>query len=222
MDDFEQSFKPQDSFMELIDYALKVVDARDAMLEDEFLVQWKINQQRGNSYSNFIHVSPDWQKRITVKIDEDKERHEWFAEICEPLFEFPMDNAGMGIQVVQPYGQKCAEFVRIQDNQTWQICLTATSPIILYSVQKCRITLHNFDGACTDKLDVRIVPSQSSLPINTQTVPDGKADEVKEMVMSKIWRNYAARLGKIDMENSGNSNPTNNESSAVYEGLKTK
>lgn len=221
-DDFEQSFAPQDSFFKPIDYQLKVIDARDAMLEEEFLIQWKYAQQKGIPYSSYIAISPDWKKRITIKLDHDKERDEWFADICEPLYEFPMDYCGLGVQEVQPLGQKCAEFVRIQTSEVWQTCLTASSPVILYSVEKCRIKLHNFDGACTDKLDVWIIPSQSSLPINEQVVPDGKADTIREMVISNIWRNYNARLGKIDMSNEGNSNPNPNESAMVYEGLKTK
>lgn len=222
LDDFYQSFKTESDFFDLQDAALRIVDARDAMIEDEFLVQWKINKQRGNANSSFIRVNPDWQKRITIDIKEDKERGEWYGEICEPLFEFPMDSYGNGVQEVWPYGQKCAEFIRIQDSEAWQICLTASSPIILYSVQKCRITLHNFDGACTDKLDVRIVPSQSSLPINEQVVPDGKSDEIREMVISKMWRNYSARLGKIDMSNNGNPNVEPDNSGMVYDNLKTK
>lgn len=221
-DSFEQSFAPQDSFFRDIDYQLRVIDARDAMLEDEFLVQWKYNQARGNQYSEFIHINPFWLKRITIDLEHDKELGEWYANICEPVFEFPMDECGYGVQEVHPYGQKCAEFVRILNHQSWQVCLTATSSIVLYSVQNCKIVLHNFDGFCTSKLDVMIVPSQAALPINEQTVPDGKADEIREMVISKMWRDYSARLGKINMTNDGNQNPQPVESGAIYDGLKTK
>lgn len=221
-DSFYQSFKPADAFLTIDDFALKVGDETNGLLEEEFLVQWKINQQRGNPYANFIHINPFWLKRITVDIKEDKERHEWYAEICEPIFEFPMDEYGNGVQDVKPYGQKCAEFVRILNHQIWQYCLTATSPIILYVVENCRIKLLNFDGACTEKLDVLIVPSQSAIPINERTLPDGKASEIYERVMSRVWRDYGARLGKIDMTNDGNENAQPIESGAVYDNLKTK
>jgi hypothetical protein len=91
----------------------------------------------------------------------------------------------------------------------------------LFSVEKCRIWLHNFFGCCKS-LELLIIPSQGGLPLEKQTVPDGKAANIREVVLNKAFRDMQARLGKISMHNDGNKNPNPNESSEVYDSLKTK
>lgn len=221
-DDFYQSFKTEDGFFGIEDFALKIIDERDSALNEEFTVQWRIAQQKNNLYS-FVLVNPQWQKRVTLDIKHDDERMFYYVEICEPIYEFPFDQVGMGIQEVSPLGQNCSEFVRITLGQGWQPCMVSgTSSVVFYAVENCKIILYNFNGYCTKKLDVRIVPSQSALPINQQTVPDGKAAEIREKVLSKMWRDYMAKKGQIKVTNDGNPNPEPNETGLTYGGLVTK
>lgn len=218
-DSFYQTFKPQDAFFGTEDFARLLSDERDSLLDQEFYVLFQLSQRKGSI--GFIQVNPQWTKRITVEAVYDKEGKIWSAEICEPIYEFPFDEYGMGIQDVRPFGSECGEFVRISSNQHWQLCFAAPNDMIFYSLEGCKITLYNFNG-CAEKLDIRIVPSQSKLPLEQQYVPDGKASQIREMVLSRMLRDYAAKPGKLDMSNDGNANPQPNETGLVFDNLKTK
>lgn len=222
LDDYYQTYKTESDFFSLEDFAKKIVDERDLSLNEEFTVEWRIAKQRNNLYS-FILVNPQWQKRITADIKHDVELNMYYAEICEPIYEFPFDQVGMGVQQVSPLGSDCGQFIRIANSQTWQPCMVSgTSGVVFYAVQNCRINLYNFNGYCTKKLGVNIVESQSALPINKQTVPDGKAAEIREKVLSKMWRDYMAKKGQIKVTNDGNPNAQPNETGLTYAGLVTK
>lgn len=220
MDDFFQEFKPEDSFITLDDIAKKVVDERDALLEQEFLIQWRIEQQ-SKSPNYYIAINPQWQKHEFVALEKNEDSGLWFAKICTPLFEFPLDEYGVSVQNVMPFGSSCSQFVRMAQNEEWQLCLMPTVSTIFYTVENCQVILHNFDGYCTSKLDIQIVPSQSALPYNQQTIPDGKAAQIREAVLSKMFRDYAAKRGQIKMHNDGNPN-VQNETGLIYDNLKTK
>lgn len=222
LDDFYQTFQTENDFFGLPDTAKKVIDERDSSLNEEFTVQWRLAQQKNNLY-NFIIVNPMWQQRTVIDIKHDDDRKQYYAEMCDPVYEFPFDQYGMGIQEVMPMGSDCSEFVRISTSQAWQPCMVSgTSSMVFYSIENCRINLYNFNGYCTKKLDVRYVPSQSALPVNKQTVPDGKASEIREKVLSKMWRDYMAKKGQIKVTNDGNPNPQPNETGLTYAGLVTK
>lgn len=213
MDSFYQDFRPDSGFFTLEDFADRVVDVRDSELEREFLIQYQLT--RGSPPK----INPAWLKRIKVKVDHD-ENGDAFADVCEPLFEFPMDELGSGIQDVIPFKQGCAEFIRISTNQVWQLCMLPPTDRNFYAIEKCRIWLYNFFG-CTDYLSVLIVPSQSGLPLSEQTVPDGKAESIREVVMNSMWRDWQVKLGKINVHGDGNPNPQPNETGQLYD-LKTK
>lgn len=213
-DDFYSGFRPANGFFTIEDIARKVVDERDSELDREFLVQL-------NNKNQYPMVNPMWVKHVIVPIEQDDTTKQYFAKICEPLYEFPMDERGMATQTVSPFGGGCSQFVRITTQQDWSLYLTASSDIVFYSVEGCRILLSNFYNCC-DKVDCVIVPSQSGLPLNQQTVPDGKAANIREVVLSKMFRDYQARLGKISQHNDGNKNPQPNESGLIFENLTTK
>lgn len=214
MDDFFQSFRPATAFYDLEDFAYRIIDERDNLLEAEFLVQFNRNK------NSFPIVSPSWLTREAVDVKKD-EQGRFYADVCASLFEFPEDIFGSGIQNVVPFGSECAEFVRITNHQTWQVCLSVSSSVNLYAVEKCRIWLYNFFG-CTDKLEIRLVPSQAGLSLENQTVPDGKAADIREIVLNKAFRDMQARLNRISTHNDGNPNSNPNETSMVYDNLKTK
>ncbi len=127
----------------------------------------------------------------------------------------------MGVQRLSPRGSACGEFIRISPNQAWQLCIAAPSSIAFYSISGCRVTLYNFNG-CADELDLWVVPSQSKLSLENQTIPDGMASQVRELVLSKLFRDYQAKQGKIDMNNDGNPNPQPNETGMIYTNTKTQ
>lgn len=212
MDSFYQDFRPDSAFYILEDFADRIVDVRDSELEREFMIQYARDEP--------VKINPAWLKRVKVKVDLD-ENGSAFADICEPLYEFPIDEVGLAVQEVMPFGQGCAEFVRIGINQVWQVCMIPPTDKNFYSVEKCRIWLYNFFG-CTDYLNVLIVPSQSGLPLEQQTVPDGKAESIREVVLNSMWRDYNMKLGKISVHGDGNPNPQPNETGQVYDTLKTK
>lgn len=221
-DSFYQSFRPASAFFTLEDFALSVINERDDLLDQEFRQLWNYNQQRnkGNN-SDFINVNPQWVITIKEEIKYDDENKNPYVDICKPLYEFPSDEFGNGVQSVSPVGGGCTQFVRIMSSTDWQICMTATNEITFYSLEGCRIFLHNFNGCCKS-LSIRIIPSQSALPINEQTVPDGKAAHIIEVVLQKMFRSYQAKLGKIEMVNQQNPNPSPNETSTLYPNLTTK
>lgn len=213
-DSFYQNFRPATAFFTLEDFARRIIDVRDSEMEKDFLIQY---QQNKNS---FPIISPQWLEREVVKIDRNEEGN-FYADVCTPVFEIPFDVRGAGIQEVSPMGSACAEFIRISHNQTWQMCMIATTDANFYSIEKCRIWLHNF-YACAEKLNVLFVPSQAGLPLEKQTVPDGKAETIREVVLNSVWRDYQMKLGKISTHVDGNPNPNPNESSMLYESTKTK
>lgn len=213
-DDFHQQFRPATAFFSIDDFAAGIRDERDNLLDTEFQIQ--INKNKGV----FPEVNPNWLSREVVDVKRD-EQGKWYADVCTPLYEFPQDERGMGIQDIDPFGGGCAEFVRITNHQAWQICLLPPTHQNFYSVEKCRIWLYNFFN-CTPKLEVTIVASQSGLPLDKQTVPDGKAATIREVVLNKFFRNYQVKLGKIKTINDGNPNPQPNETGLTYDALKTK
>lgn len=213
-DDFNQTFRPANAFFTLEDFALKAVQVRDSELEREFLIQYQQNK------TSFPVINPMWLDREKVPVKKDEEGN-WYADVCTPIYELPMDSRGAGIQDVKPFGNSCAEFVRITNQQQWQICMLPPTNQNFYSIEKCRIWLHNFYG-CTDSLNVVLVPSQSGKSLDQQTIPDGKVASVIEVVLNSMWRNYQIKLGKISVHGDGNPNPNPNETSMVYQDLKTK
>lgn len=214
-DDFEQGFRAANSFFTLEDYARKVCEERDSELEREFLVQYQQNKR------SFPVINPNWLKTVFIDLTKDHETGEWSGLICEPLFEFPFDELGSSVVDVSPSGNSCGEFVRISHHQSWAICMTPTTDMIFFSVQGCRLLLYNFFG-CTEKARATIVPSQSGLPFEQQSVPDGKVAQIKEVVLNRMFRDFQVKLGKISAHNSGNPNPSPNETDLIYDGLKTK
>lgn len=214
MDSFYQEFAPANAFFSLDDFAQRIADCRDSELEREFLIQYQQNKL------SFPIVNPAWLSRETVEIKKDEEGNS-YADVCTPLYEFPFDSKGSGVQEVIPMGTACAEFIRIAFDQVWQVCMAPSNSVNFYSVEKCRIWLHNF-YACTDKLMVLLVPSQSGLSFEKQSVPDGKAESIRELVLNRMWRDYQVKLGKIVTHTDGNPNPQPNETGLLYEGLKTK
>lgn len=215
MDSFYQSFMPANAFFVLNDFAYRIIDERDSMLETEFLIQYNRDK------NSFPIINPAWLERETVEVKKDSVGR-WYAETCRTLFEFPFDERGVAIQTVMPLGgSDCAQFVRITNDQQWQLCMLPPTSINFFSVEKCRIWLYNFGGCC-DNLELSFVPSQGGLSLEEQTVPDGKAANIREVVLSKMMRDMQIKLGKISAHNDNNPNPNPNESSLIYDGVKTK
>lgn len=213
-DDFYQTYRPANAFFGINDFAAKLVDERDNLLEAEFKIQ--LNRNR----NQFPVISPQWLSREMAEVKKD-DQGRFYVDICTPLFEFPEDERGSGLQNVIPYGKACAEFIRITPDQVWGMCMLPATSTNFYSLEKCRIWLHNF-YACTEKLEVVIVASQSGLSFENQSIPDGKAATIREIVINKMFRDYQVKLGKIQVVNDGNPNPQPNETGMIYEGLKTK
>jgi hypothetical protein len=215
MDDFNQSFAPANAFYTLEDFGYRLIDERDNLLETEFLVQYYKNKNQ------FPIINSQWLSREVVDVKKDEEGR-WYADSCIPLFEFPFDERGFAIQNVTPLGGgDCAQFVRIPNDQQWQICMLVANSMNYFSVEKCRIWLYNFFNCC-QKLELSIVPSQAGLSLENQTLPDGKAAQIREVVLNKAFRDMNAKLGKISQHNDGNANPNPNETSAIYTDIKTK
>lgn len=206
MDAFYQQYRDAAGFFTIDDFARELVDESDARIEAEFYAQLKNSKQKGYAPC----VNPSWVTHEFVAIEKEKETDKWIANICKPFYQFPEDEWGYGVQDVQPFGSDCADFIRIKQSQVWSLCLVDLDSQVLYTVDGCRLILYNFHG-CAEKLDVTIVPTQSGLPMAEQTIPDGVAAPIREAVLSKMFRNYQAKLGKIPMINSGNANPQQNE-----------
>lgn len=206
-DDFYQQYRDAAGFFTIEDFARALIDECDARIEAEFYAQLK--SSKGGKFVAPA-VNPSWVIHEFVPIEKEKETEKWIANICKPFYQFPEDEWGYGVQDVAPFGQSCGDFIRIKQSQVWSLCLVDLDSQVLFTVDGCRLILYNFHG-CTDKLDVTIVPSQSGLPMSEQTIPDGQAAPIREAVLSKMLRNYQAKLGKIPMINSGNANPQQNE-----------
>lgn len=215
LDDFYGGFRPATGFFDITDVAYRLIDARDEMLEQEFLVEKNKNKNQYPTLNN------SWLKREKLTIEKDDDGR-YFADVCTPIYELPMDETGAGIQSVDPSGQSgCAEFIRITNQQTWSICLTATTNSVFFAVEGCRIWLYNFFGCC-QKLEIVFVPSQAGLPLEQQFIPDGKAAQCREIVLNKMLRDWQIHLGKIKVLSDGNANIEQNESGLIYTDLKTK
>lgn len=221
---FYQQIMSKEDFFDLDFFINEVLSVRNALLEQEFKEERKMDiSLYGDEYPLTL-IGGEWSEQYKGEVKYNEDLLEYYTDIPVKIFSFPYDRYTLGVQSIIPLG-KCDELLRIRLNEAWVACgFDVTADTVCWYVQHNKIVFKNIDNHCIKNIVMNLIPSYDDCTRDekcTALVPDGKEFQIKQLVLDNTFKAYQIRLGKIDMTSNSNPNPNGSPEGAPKNSLVT-
>lgn len=207
MDLYFQNFRKSEDFFTDVHFRYLCGVAYSKIVEDEY----KQARKEALAQLGFTEValSSEWLINEEIKVEKVPDvKNTWSAKLKHPIFIFPYDPAGNGIQTIRNLNYSaCNEFIRESARRKWALCNMPVTKNVYWYIEGKEIFFVNakcpLDSA---KLQVSYIsdPSDDSFGDEGGVIPQSKEELIIRSTLDILIK---ARSGVVvDMTNNANPN----------------